>query len=239
MFARALPFLLVGPTLSLADTPLPADPHPGLHVAEVSWGDTRWRVATVDLEELRVGLVGQAPGDPHRFQDLPSGVLLAMNAGIYETLSEPTGWFVEGGTERHPLNVARGHGNFFLQPNGAFWIDEAGPAIAPSRGVAPIGAVVAATQSGPLLRWRGEDQPGVDPTWQGRTSRNAVGVLDPTHVVFVYTDGQVTLRALQAFMGQLGVDDALYLDGTVSDLCVGHTCDRPSRSWAGILVVTE
>lgn len=239
MLLRAAPLLLLGPTVSLADTPLPADPHPGLHVADVAWGPARWHVATVDLDLLRVGIVGQAPGDPHRFADLPSGVLLAMNAGIYETLDEPTGWFVEGGVERHPLNLARGRGNFFLQPNGAFWIDEAGPAVAPSRGVAPIGAVTVATQSGPLLRWHGQDQRGVDPTWVGRTSRNAIAVLDASHVAFVYTDGQVTLRELQAFVGELGAADALYLDGTVSDLCVTTTCARPSRSWAGMLVVTE
>ena len=48
---------------------------------------------------------------------------------------------------------------------------------------------------------------------------------------------QVTLGELQDFVGDLGADDALYLDGTVSDLCVAPACERASRRWAGMIVV--
>lgn len=231
---RLLPLLVLS-TPTFADVPAP---EPGITITRVTHGDALWTVARFDLAEVRLRLVGQAPGDPNRFSGLHDDVWMAMNAGIYETVEVPTGWFVEDGVERAPLNLASGRGNFYMEPNGAFWVDAAGAHVAPSTSVRPEGAVLLATQSGPLLYADGVANAAIQPDWAGRTSRNLVVALDATHVAFVYTQSQVTLgETLDFVRARFPTGDALYLDGTVSDLCVGD-CRRPSRNYAGMLVVT-
>lgn len=235
---RLLPLVLLAPSTGLGAS-LPAVPLDGITVELRPWHGATWEVVTVDLEVTRLRLVGQAEGDPHRLGDLPDTTLVATNAGIFESPEEPSGWFVEDGVEHHPVNHGTGKGNFYL-PNGAFWVDEAGAALAPTAAIAPLGAVELATQSGPLLRWHGVDSPAIDPSWKGRGARNFVAVRDETHVVFAATHDQVTLGETLAFARDgLAVDDALYLDGTISELCTLGACAQSSRTYAGLLVVTR
>lgn len=46
----------------------------------------------------------------------------AMNAGMYEPDLSPVGLFVARGHELSPLNLAEGAGNFYLKPNGVFFL---------------------------------------------------------------------------------------------------------------------
>src|SRR5262245_51213855 len=56
----------------------------------------------------------------------------AMNAGMFEPDLSPVGLFVSHGTEFKPLNLAGGRGNFFLKPNGVFFVTAQGPQIVES-----------------------------------------------------------------------------------------------------------
>lgn len=59
--------------------------------------------------------------------------LFIMNAGIFEPGGIPTGLHIEDGKTLHPLNLRNAPGNFFLKPNGVFWIDTTATASAWTR----------------------------------------------------------------------------------------------------------
>lgn len=205
-----------------------------------------WTVVTVDLRLHSMALVGQAPGDPHDFAGLKNylgaqgrRLLVATNAGIFETIHEPSGLFVEAGQVRHPLNLREGTGNFYMSPNGVFWIDDAGAHVAPSSAYQPGPGLVLATQSGPLLVDHGKLHPRLDPDSNSIRTRNAVAILDPWTVALIYSDTMVNLYSLAEFSRKnLGSEEVLYLDGSISALCLeGQRC--PSGEWAGMLVVSD
>jgi uncharacterized protein YigE (DUF2233 family) len=47
-----------------------------------------------------------------------------MNAGMYHEDFSPVGLYVEDGKEIAPLNTADAPGNFFMKPNGVFFVDQ-------------------------------------------------------------------------------------------------------------------
>jgi len=49
-----------------------------------------------------------------------------MNAGMYEADQSPLGLFIVDGRVARPLNLRSGSGNFYLKPNGVFWVDARG-----------------------------------------------------------------------------------------------------------------
>lgn len=169
-------------------------------------------------------------------------LLAATNAGIFEPGFVATGLHVERGRVLRPLNLAAGQGNFFMQPNGVFFLGPRGAAIVPSpRYPALASGVVEATQSGPLLLHEGRVPGALSPRSQNRKLRSGIGVISPTRVALAISRGAVTFHALaQVFAVDLGCRDALYLDGTISDLyapALGRGASVEKR-FAGLLGVT-
>ncbi len=145
----------------------------------------------------------------------------AMNAGMYEPDRRPVGLFVAEGRTLAPLNTREGSGNFYLKPNGVFFVRADGSAgvVETSRYPGLAGAVALATQSGPLLVERGAIHAAFDPHSRSRKVRNGVGVTAQGTVVFAISDGPVSLYAFAAmFRDTLHCPDALYLDGDISSL---------------------
>jgi uncharacterized protein YigE (DUF2233 family) len=218
---------------------------PGVTLRTMRSATVSWRVVTVDLRVVALALYGQVPGEPRSFAGLDAflrrggqRLVVGTNAGIFETPSLPTGLFVSGGVERHGLNQRAGTGNFYWKPNGVFWVDSAGAHVAPAADWPGSSGVVLATQSGPLLAHGGVLHLGVAVARSSLNLRNAVGVTDPHTVHLAMSLAPVSLReTADLFVDHLAAPDALYLDGTISDLCVLDTCARPGGAWAGILAV--
>lgn len=144
----------------------------------------------------------------------------AMNGGMYEPDQSPLGLFVAAGKTLKPLNRATGGGNFFLLPNGVFWVDRDGAAHVEETGAFAAAArqPVWATQSGPLLAQGGQLNQHVSPNGPSLAIRNAVGQ-HGADAVFVISDDPVSFGRLARFMRDgLDCPDALYLDGSVSGL---------------------
>jgi uncharacterized protein YigE (DUF2233 family) len=141
-----------------------------------------------------------------------------MNGGMYHQDLSPVGLYVEEGQTRFPLNLDRGWGNFFLQPNGVFFVTDQGkPGILPSQSYPPLANIRFATQSGPMLVIGGRINRRFRPSSDSRRIRNAVGVSEEGKVWFVLSREEVSFYELAAFLQSLGAEDALYLDGTVSN----------------------
>ena len=103
--------------------------------------------------------------------------ILAMNAGMYHEDFTPVGLHVENGTEQSPLNLADAPGNFFLKPNGVFYVDgDNNAGVLETTAFAAAGIVPKlATQSGPMLVIDGNIHPRFEENGTSRHIRNGVG----------------------------------------------------------------
>ena len=146
-------------------------------------------------------------------------LLFAMNAGMFQPDYSPVGLLVQDGRQVSPLNLSDGDGNFFLKPNGVFFISEAGPRIVNSTEYPALArGVRLATQSGPLLVRNGVLHPAINAASTSRLLRNGVGISGDT-VIFVVSEQPVNFYELATyFRDELHCPDALYLDGVVSSL---------------------
>lgn len=219
----------------------------------VSHAGVRFRVVRVKPEQVQV--VWKNPqGIPFRTFDAVQSAFAAqgksiqflMNAGIYEPGAIPSGLHVENGKELHAINLADAPGNFFLKPNGVLWL-ESGPGgkahIAPSEEFAALKKPTPqyAVQSGPLLLIRGKRHPAFSQTSQSKLHRNGVGV-DANHgLVFAITErGQlVNLWDFAGLFLQLGCQNALFLDGDISQMAVNPDKSISSNQFAAMFVIAE
>lgn len=235
--ATALALLLTG-CLSAAEPPVAATADDAL-CRTVGFEGVDYRVCEIDLTRDRLGLfwrdgAGRAYGSLETLAAAqPVGgerLLVAMNGGMYEPDLSPVGLFVAGGVEERPVNTADGAGNFYLKPNGVFYVTTDGTA-----GILETGAYVAAapdatlaTQSGPLLLQGGAIHPRFEADGASRKIRNGVGIRDPRTVVFAIALQPVSFGSFaRLFRDGLGCADALYLDGSIS------TLSEPGRAPVG------
>ncbi len=74
------------------------------------------------------------------------------------------GLYIENGIERKALNTRKsGYGNFHLQPNGVFWVQDGKAAVTPTADYARLKpSADIATQSGPMLVIGGAINPKFD-----------------------------------------------------------------------------
>lgn len=167
-----------------------------------------------------------------------------MNGGIFEPGGTPSGLLVENGKETNPVNRNQGRGNFFLQPNGIFQISDKGAAVIRTDEY-PLKNVLVreAVQSGPLLLRSGIVHPAFDANSTSKLHRNGIGVTKAGEVVLAMTDFDssqvVNLFNFAQLFKSLGCDDALYLDGTISQMRAGSETGTPSNRFGSILAVVK
>ena len=223
---------------ALLVSPLWAQPAPGgVQSRRLTLGDAAFTVVTVDLERATLRLHWKDPtGKPFlTFQALEDHLsargekLLAVtNAGIYEKTHRPLGLHVENGQTLRPINRrTNGYGNFYLQPNGVFFLERSGfgkvraRILSTRRFAASAPAALEATQSGPLLVEDGKINASFRQNSANRLIRNAVGVESGTRVHLVIAETPVNFYDLARFFRDtLKSKNALYLDGNVSSLYV-------------------
>ena len=153
-------------------------------------------------------------------------LLFATNGGMYAPGNRPKGLFVEQGRTVTPLDTASGPGNFYLQPNGVFYLtSRRQPVICATRQF-PLGHPVAfATQSGPLLLVGGAINPLFTQGSANVEIRNGVGILPDSSVVFAISSRKINFYDFAAYFQHLGCRHALYLDGYVSRMYL------PAQGW--------
>jgi len=185
-------------------------------------------VYTVDPRSERIELFwqdagGQRFGSFRRLRDALAAhgqtLKFAMNAGIFGVDFAPLGLHIENGRLLHPLNLGNGgRGNFYLKPNGVFYITDQKPAIVDTRTYSKLKVKpTIATQSGPLLVLKGAIHPAFREDSMNRHYRNGVGLTRDGKVVFAISQTLVTFYEFATlFRDVLECDDALYLDGALS-----------------------
>ncbi|MEM6316479.1 MAG: phosphodiester glycosidase family protein [Bacteroidota bacterium] len=170
-------------------------------------------------------------------------VLFATNAGIFAPDQQPEGLFVANGEVLTELNLEKGKGNFYLQPNGVFFLTKAGKlGVLPSKTFAEQDvAVTYATQSGPLLLRNDTIHEAINQGSPNLRVRNGVGIISPTKAVFVISEIPVNFYDFtMVFKDYFGCRDALYLDGVISEIYLPELERTESKGeFAGIISVTD
>ena len=90
-----------------------------------------YHIATVDPARVRV-LWADDTGRPLRTFDALAKHIeakgwkaeLLMNGGIFEPGGVPSGLLIQEGKELRPVNRRDGEGNFYLKPNGVFFLTD-------------------------------------------------------------------------------------------------------------------
>lgn len=166
-------------------------------------------------------------------------LVFAMNGGMYHSDRAPVGHYVEDGEEIMRVIPNAGPGNFGLLPNGIFCIrEDRADVIETLAYEADRPECRYATQSGPMLVIDGELHPRflIDST--SRYIRNGVGTSeDGTRVVFVISDQPVTFHQFgRIFRDDLGLPQALFLDGSVSRIHAPQLNRSDFGRWLGPIV---
>lgn len=169
-------------------------------------------------------------------------VAFAMNAGMFDDQGSPIGLYVENGRQLIAINLGSGAGNFYMKPNGVFWVDRSGHArVSETAAYLRAGqSPLFATQSGPMLVINGSLHSAFAGDGQSRYIRNGVGAGCARGVVFVITEDKVSFgKMARFFRDDLKCQNALYLDGVVSGLWAPSLRRMDNRAPLGPLVVVQ
>ena len=176
-----------------------------------------------DQQGQRFGSLGQlhetlaAQGQP---------LVFAMNGGMYNAHYAPQGLFIDDGHLITPLDISTQAGNFYLKPNGVFYLTTANEARICKTEDFRAGQVRYATQSGPMLVIDGQIHPAFRPGSANRQIRNGVGILPDKRVLLAMSKTPVSFYAFAEYFRRAGCRNALYLDGYVSRTYA------PAAGWA-------
>ena len=229
----------------------------GVSSHDIAFDNVHFRVVTIDLAKTDLSLHWRDPATGKPFVSIHAlqlwgsrhgqRLLFAANAGIYDAHGEPLGLFVENGKALKPLNTAHGDpsaGNFSLLPNGVFAVDASGHAtVQTTRAFAESDSNPRlATQSGPMLVINGKINPEFVAGSDSMKWRSGVCAPTPDRVVFAVSTGPVNFHTFASlFRDKLGCRDALYLDGTLSQIYAnGNYYGAPAfmvKPYAGIFSV--
>lgn len=171
-------------------------------------------------------------------------LLFATNAGMYTPLRDPKGLYIEYGNKLAPLDqIKQGMGNFYLQPNGVFFIDKNyQPGILPTDQFLPFESNAQfATQSGPMLLINGHIHNAFQPDSDNLAIRSGVGQIDENRVVFAISNTPVNLYQFASiFKEYFGSKNALYLDGQISRMYLPELrLDRLDGDFGPIIGIVE
>ena len=152
-------------------------------------------------------------------------LVCASNAGIYGKDLRPLGLYIENGRVFRFLNTRKeGYGNFYLQPNGVFWLTEKGAFIGTTDQVQTNWSQLStqmmfASQSGPILFLEGRINANFTKGSENRLTRNGVCIKSGNEFVLAKSRHPINFYDFSTVLrDEAGCRDGLYLDGSISEL---------------------
>ena len=153
-------------------------------------------------------------------------LLFATNGGMYKKDKSPQGLFISGGVVHFPIDTAVGDGNFYMKPNGIFYVDINNKAVVcRTEDFIHDKIIKCATQSGPMLVIDGKIHPDFKKGSANLNIRNGVGILPNNEILFAMSKKEINFYDFAEFFKNKGCKNALYLDGFVSRTYC------PSQNW--------
>jgi len=241
MLARLAILILASALLSLAHAAPEKKVVDGVTYHILSASADSVRILWKDSDGRQMRTFPEVAGHLER-NKLPADTL--MNGGIFELGGIPSGLLIQDGRELRPVNRNAGEGNFFLKPNGIFLIGTKGAFVIstdeyPLKGIEGRQAV----QSGPLLLRHGKVHPAFNAESASRLHRNGVGVSKDGKVVFAMSDFHSpkcpNLHEFAMLFRSLGCEDALFLDGDLSQMRSGTDLTKESSAYGSFIAVIK
>lgn len=153
-------------------------------------------------------------------------LLFAMNGGMFNNDFSPQGLFIQNKKTLATIDTADGNGNFYLKPNGVFYITTNNiPFVCKTTEFLDNRKIKYATQSGPMLVIDGQIHSAFTPSSTNLNIRNGVGILPDNRVVFAMSKTAINFYNFANYFQNLGCKNALYLDGFVSRTYL------PEKNW--------
>ncbi len=177
-----------------------------------------------------------------------SKLIFATNGGMFDKQLNPIGLFIENGELIKPLNTKvlkqeeKGTiPNFYLEPNGVFYITNDNKAgVCNTKEYPKVSNVKFATQSGPMLVIDGEINKVFDSNSRHYYIRNGVGILPNNELVFAISTNKVSFYDFARHFKEQGCSNALFLDGYVSKAFIPKEGIEQMCGELGVLIgVTE
>lgn len=158
-----------------------------------------------------------------------------MNGGMYTKDLSPKGLYVENKIEKQKIDTTSGNGNFYLKPNGVFYISKQIAGIVKTNEFRNKD-VDFATQSGPMLVIDGIIHPDFQESSKNLNIRNGVGVLPNGKVVLAISKEKINFYNFANYFKKLGCKNALYLDGFVSRIYYPEKKIKQLDSKFGVMI---
>ena len=156
-------------------------------------------------------------------------LLFSTNGGMYKKDNSPQGLYVENTITKSEIDALNGNGNFYLKPNGVFYLTtEKNPIICKTEDFVNNVKIKYATQSGPMLVIDGEIHTAFKKNSTNLNIRNGVGILPNNQIVFAISKKEINFYDFAEYFKNLGCKNALYLDGFVSRTYL------PEKNWRQI-----
>ncbi len=153
-------------------------------------------------------------------------LVFAMNGGMFDKNYNPHGLYIQDHKTLVALDTTNGEGNFYLKPNGVFYItNNSTPVICKTTDFIDNGNIKYATQSGPMLVIDGKIHPAFKENSTNLNIRNGVGILPDNEIVFAISKKKITFYEFAKYFQDLGCKSTLYLDGYVSKMYF------PEKEW--------
>ncbi|WP_445117079.1 phosphodiester glycosidase family protein [Acinetobacter sp. WZC-1] len=205
-------------------------------------------VKITDLQHLGLYLQNNQNQVYHKFSRLRkslgpcSKMQFAMNAGMYHADYSPVGLYIEQFKQYQQLNEQPGKGNFFMQPNGVLAWNDSEALVTTTQAYRHSDFKARyATQSGPMLVTDGQINPRFIENSDSLKIRNGVGIKGG-ELYFVISRNKLNFYKFAAlFKQQLGIQNALYLDGSISSAYIpaAHRNDRRYRLGPMVALIEE
>lgn len=154
-------------------------------------------------------------------------LVFATNGGMFNKTFNPQGIYIQNGKLISKLDtIKKQRGNFYLLPNGVFYLTNDGkPIICKTENFRINNKINFATQSGPMLVIDGSIHPKLTKGSTNLNIRNGVGILPNGNLLFAMSKEKINFYDFAFFFKVQGCENALYLDGFVSKTYL------PSENW--------
>ena len=144
-------------------------------------------------------------------------LVFSTNGGMYKKDNSPQGLYIENGIKKAEIDTTNGNGNFYLKPNGVFYITtDKTESICETMKYIDNGKIKFATQSGPMLLINGKIHSAFNKESVNINIRNGVGILPNNEILFAMSKKEINFYELAEYFQKMGCKNALYLDGFVS-----------------------
>ncbi|HEY4194784.1 MAG TPA: phosphodiester glycosidase family protein [Mucilaginibacter sp.] len=125
---------------------------------------------------------------------------------MFKDNNSPVGLFIQRRVTISPLDTSSGDGNFYLKPNGVFYLAKDNKAtICPTKDFRNSDQITFATQSGPMLLINGTIHPAFKEGSTNVNVRNAVGILPDGRIVFAMSKDAINFYDFAEYFKNMGL----------------------------------